>query len=268
MTRIETDGRPGAQAGLGSLPGGKTADPARGLVRLLGFVLGGGVTVDEEEGVSGTGEVTLVRGPLRRKVPESLVTHCLRRGLVAREGRCLVALSPARPLLKRLLAGDAGLAHLAQHALVEQVEREVGDARRIVTVNRQESVLGTLSLLKDREGVPWFAEDALRAGERLARDFTLAGLEPRVTASLEPRLSAKTPGPGAQAELSDHRIDARNRVDAACRLLGPELSGVALDVCCFRKGLEQVERERHWPARSAKLMLRTALSLLARHYGY
>lgn len=48
--------------------------------------------------------------------------------------------------------------------------------------------------------------------------------------------------------------------------MGPELSGVALDVCCFMKGLELVERERQWPARSAKLMLKTALLALHRYY--
>lgn len=49
--------------------------------------------------------------------------------------------------------------------------------------------------------------------------------------------------------------------------MGPELCGVALDVCCFMKGLETVERERQWPVRSAKLMLRTALMALSRHYA-
>lgn len=80
----------------------------------------------------------------------------------------------------------------------------------------------------------------------------------------EPRLASKTKGrAGGTADL----CDARMRVGKAMEAIGPELCGVALDGYCFQKGLELVERERQWPVRSAKLMLRAALMALARHYA-
>ncbi|RIY01272.1 hypothetical protein D3218_07835 [Aureimonas flava] len=128
-----------------------------------------------------------------------------------------------------------------------------------------ESPLARLATRRGANGLPFLAAHEVAAGERLRADFTRGGLSPSVTQRWDD--TPRTRGRAGPADLSDAVLDCRRRVELAMRAVGPELSGVLLDVCCFLKGTERVEAERQWPARSAKIVLKTGLAALARHYG-
>lgn len=142
-----------------------------------------------------------------------------------------------------------------------------GQAQQVV-LDERESPLLWLHRRPGKDGQPQISAVEFAAGERFRADLTLAQMLPRVTVNWDAGLAAGTHaavrGP---AEASDSSLAARQRVRFACKRLGPELSGLAIDVCGFLKGLDQVERERKWPARSAKVVLRLALSALVEHYG-
>jgi hypothetical protein len=138
-----------------------------------------------------------------------------------------------------------------------------------VMVDERESPLLWLHRRKGKDGQPQISAEQFAAGERFRADLTLAKMLPRTTMNWQAASAPDDRGPGARgpAAASDAALAARQRVRLACDRLGPELSGLAIDVCGFLKGLDRVERERGWPARSAKLMLKLALSGLATHYG-
>ncbi|MCB1444670.1 MAG: hypothetical protein KDJ87_02415 [Rhizobiaceae bacterium] len=234
----------------------------RPAARLLRFLGNGGCRISES-----AGRVRLARpdgGEI--SVTAAAMAACLRQGLAVRRGERLFATPEARSWLRRFLAGREE-AFLDQHRVVEVAELRQDGETRAVRINAVASPLAALARLRDRGGAAWLSPDAVAAGERLARDFHYGALQPRVTQSYEARTGERPrPGPGAALDLRDSVLAARLRVAAAVEAMGPELSGVALDVCCFEKGLETVERERLWPPRSAKLMLKTALMQLHRHY--
>lgn len=153
----------------------------------------------------------------------------------------------------------------AQH--FDLAEKEIGgiDGMVRVLVNESESPLAWLASRKGRNGRTMISSEQFIAGERLRADFTKAHLTPRVTTSwtMPTGKSGFSGGP----DPTDMNVAARQRVRNAMEACGPELSGVLLDVCCFLRGLEDVERERGWPQRCAKVVLQLGLDRLARHYG-
>jgi len=152
---------------------------------------------------------------------------------------------------------------LAPH-VIETAEGRVG-----VTVNESESPLAWLARRKAKDGRPLVAPAQLQAGERLRVDFTHAQLMPRITSNWDASVAhgRRDAQGGRAATMSDKIVAARQRVRGALETVGPEFSGLLIDVCCFLKGLEDVERERGWPSRSAKIVLQLGLDRLARHYG-
>lgn len=151
-----------------------------------------------------------------------------------------------------------------QNALVSCEVLVAGQSQRI-QVDLAESPLGWLATRKRKDGAALISPVQLMAGERLRLDFTRAGLSPRVTTDWS--LSGRSGGGGQGPEaLTDLVIASKRRVHAALAAVGPELSGVLLDVCCFLKGLERVEQERGWPPRTGKVVLGLGLDRLAGHY--
>ena len=149
-----------------------------------------------------------------------------------------------------------------------QIVSEFG--RSTVTVDESESPLAWLARRRGRDGRTLIEPHQLQAGERLRGDFTRAHLMPRTTSNWSnPISSGRRSGGGERAAaMTDTMIAARQRVHSALDSVGPEFAGLLLDICCFLKGLADVEREHAWPARSGKVVLQLALDRLARHYGY
>jgi len=154
----------------------------------------------------------------------------------------------------------------AQHLALDRRQIEGPAGRAAVTVDELESPLVWLARRRARDGAGLIEPHQLQAGERLRRDFTIADLGPHTGINWSNPTSSG--GGGRNTNPTDTMTDARRRVHKALDAVGPEFSGLLLDICCFLKGLEDVERERNWPSRSGKIVLRLALDRLARHYGY
>jgi Domain of unknown function (DUF6456) len=187
--------------------------------------------------------------------------------------------SPGRSRRRRLVVTPAGLAHLArqaapaeldaftaQHAVLERATVAAPEGgRHEVALNVAESPLAWLARRRDKTGRALIDAAALQAGERLRSDLTLAHMLPHVTLNWTGIAVGATGS--AALHYSDLVVAARQRVDRAFDAVGNEMAGLLMDVCGFLKGIEQVERERGWPARSGKVVLVMALARLAAHYG-
>ena len=196
---------------------------------------------------------------------EQILKHCLAHGLISLTQSSISLTEIGSAYLKRQLFPNT--AFQAQHSEFIHKTLSRPDGSDTVLLNTSESPILRLHTRKNAKGEAWLGDKEFQAGERLRSDFEKAQMQPRISANWVSTVSNKTNHQNSSANLSDFALDCRNRVNAAINSLDSELAGVCLDICCYLKGLELVEKERGWPPRSAKLMLRTALRQLARHYG-
>lgn len=191
-----------------------------------------------------------------RLAPETVLTLVQEGwGRIAPDGRLLP--SP-RALARAGRVEDALRRDKQKRVLVERDEA-------MIEVDLSESPLRWLAARRDAGGRLFLAAHEVAAGERLRADFTRAGLSPRMGVAWDAPI--KGSGAGDRYEFADAVIAGRQRFGRAVVAVGPEFSGLLVDVCCFLKGLEEAEKARHWPARTGKVVLKLALAALARHYG-
>lgn len=228
------------------------ADKERARSRVLRFLAQGGATLADaaarEKVLLDAGE----RGTIA--VERKLLAEMVRGGDLKMSGG------------KIMLAEVEGRTLRENHRDIGTITMDSGGSIETVAVNWSESPLGQLMRRKGRDGEAFLTSAEFQAGERLRADYTRGQIMPRLGANWVASVSSGRRD-GGIADLTDAVLGARMRVENAIRAVGPELSGILIDVCCFLKGMETVEMERGWPVRSAKIVLKTALGVLSRHYS-
>lgn len=195
-----------------------------------------------------TGAATLSAGEVRELVAQGVID-----GDVT---GCRANAATANWLKRQMLEADA---FAAQH----RVESAMPDG---TIVDLTESPLARLAA-PGPDGDAFLRPHQVEAGERVRRLVDRAQLQPRLTMSYSPVHTAGGKSAGHAGEIGDMAADARKALANLHRDLPRDCAEVVLDVCGFGKGLQQVETERGWPRRSAKLVLRIGLDRLAEIYG-
>lgn len=239
------------------MAGGEQDRPVARILRLLAR----GPAQISPSGAAGC--VMLSVGEVALVVDRKIVRQLARQGVVVAQGTGIALAAPASRA-DRSATSPAESREGGQQTASVQMETSTGWQE--VTVNLAESPLALLARLRMRDGSPFVSNAEVEAGERLRRDYTSGRIMQRLGANWEAGVARRRLSGDGLADLTVSALAARQRVDRALSHVGPELAGVLVDVCCFLKGLELVERERGWPVRSAKVVLKTALGALCRHY--
>jgi len=195
--------------------------------------------------------------------------HALSSGLVYETGAAqLVAGAEARHWLARRQQEDSGFA--AQHQDIQCVslidtDGDLYQAR----INTAQSPLAWLMRPHGSAKSAFLSTAEFAAGERLRRDYERSSLSQKLCADwLTPANASGRSGPrNAVLDAADSALAAKDRFMNALSALGPGLDDLVFGICIREYSLQALEKSRHWPRRSAKVVLKLALARLAQHYG-
>lgn len=202
-------------------------------------------------------------------ISDELMTYLFGQGILEKKEFLAPLTSSGRLLIQRHLLNDDEF--LGQHQIrTEQQILEQGQKKQVL-INDAESPLTWLAKRKRKDGKPLIEPYQLASGERLRAAFEKSLMAPQMTQNLGRLASShsKQNKSGApELNLSEAAITAKHNFFTALDAVGPELSGILVDVCCEHQGLEDAEKKHGWPKRSGKIILSMALTRLARHYGF
>ncbi|MGO4704549.1 DUF6456 domain-containing protein [Microvirga sp. 2MCAF38] len=251
-----------------------TGGLSREATRLLGLLAEKNVQavfepIEESVNVSRRSKagISMGAGRFGSVIAEALVREDLARWEEGeRKRRSLRITQVGHAYLRRIGADSEEEGFRNQHGgIVEgKIDTAAGEAVRL-RVNADENPLDWLRRRKNKDGTPMIDDVSHQAGERLRTDITLAGLLPGVTARWD--ASPRSGSSQSPSHATDRMIAARQRLRHAFDAVGGDLADLLLDLCGFLKGLELIERERGWPPRSGKVVVKLALARLAEHYG-
>ena len=182
-------------------------------------------------------------------------------GLEARaRGYCIT-----ESFARRLSARDN---HARQHREMEEREIYVeGGVKRSAAINRGMNAFERLCRRKDHRGDPLLSTAQQEAGQRLMRDYALAGHGHVATQNYMRAGEDKSAYSGGAEEALIRRLDAGRSYEAAKSAMGEGLDKAVLAMCCYDQRLEQIERAEKWASGTGLTLLKMGLTLLEKHYG-
>lgn len=134
-------------------------------------------------------------------------------------------------------------------------------------IETQNDVIKRLSRASSGEK-PFLLPHHVLAATKLSDVINRAQLRMHVTQDLSALALPKAPsGTGGGHDVGDMALDHRRKLFALLDQLPSDCRRILFDVCGFEKRLQLIEFEMGWPQRSAKMVLRMALEMVAVRWG-